>query len=87
MARLVAVGKCEACGAEFVRPASCSHAACNCQSAVAVPLELAIILPPRYMKKLEIASQHSDIPIDKLTDALLKEASKAVMRGLEVEQR
>ena len=86
MAKLVAVGKCASCGKEFVRPSSCTHAVCDCKSAVAVPLELAIILPPRYLKKLEIVSKHSGVAVEDLTEALLKTISKATLRGLAVTQ-
>ena len=86
MVRLVKIGKCGNCGKEFVRPPSCTHAACNCENPpVEVPLEMALILPPRYMKKIEKVSELSDVPVEKLMDALLKEISKAVMKGLKAQ--
>lgn len=86
MAKLRMVGECPKCGAQFVRPLPCTHATCDCQSAIAVTLEPAIILAPRQMKQIETVSKHSGIPIDKLTNELLAEASKAVLRGLKVKE-
>lgn len=39
----------------------------------------------RYMKAIQKVSDVSGVAVEDLTDALLKEAGKAVMRGLRVE--
>lgn len=54
---------------------------------VQVELQPALVLAPRHMKKIEKVSELSDIPLEKLMDALLKEVSEAVMRGLKVGDR
>lgn len=84
MAKLRMVGVCSNCGTQFVRPLPCTHAACDCQSVIEIPLEPALILAPRHLKQIEKISKLSGVAVDKLTDSLLQEINKAVMRGIKV---
>ena len=85
MAKLVMVGTCPECGATVTSRYPFMIGECLCKgNPVEVPLEPTLVLAPRHMRKLEVVSKHSGIPLDKLADALLKEISEAVMKGLKV---
>ena len=86
MAKLIMVGTCPECGATITSRYPFMIGECNCKgNPIEVPLEPALILAPRYMKRIQRVSELSGVPVDKLADALLKEASEAVLRGLKVE--
>lgn len=86
MVKLLMVGECPSCGKTVTSRYPFMIGECKCENPpVAVPLELALILPPRYMKKLEKVSELSEVPVEELTDALLKAVSEAVLRGLKAQ--
>ena len=88
MAKLIMVGTCPNCGAQVVSRYPFEIGECKCENPhVQVTLEPALLLPPRYRRKLEQASKHSGIPMERLLDALLKEASAQLLRGLTVERK
>ena len=83
MAKLVMIGKCPNCGKVVQSRFPFEIGECKCENPpIQVPLEPALILPPRYMKKIEKVSELSEVPVEELVDALLKEISEAVLRGL-----
>jgi hypothetical protein len=88
MAKLKMVGTCPECGAIIVSryPFMLGECFCKGNPAIEVPLEPALILAPRHLKQIEKVSKNSGIPVPQLTDALLTEASKAVMRGMKIKK-
>ena len=83
MARIIMVGECPSCGTKVVSRYPFEIGICKCENPhVEVPLELAIILPPRYLRKIERVSKYSGVPVEKLVEALLEETAEAVKRGL-----
>lgn len=46
-----------------------------------------MILASRHLKRIETISKISGVPVDKLTDDLLKEISKTVMRGMKIDEQ
>ena len=82
--RYVAVGECPKCGTGFVRPAVCTHAACDCSSVTEVPLHPALILPSRLHKKLQPVAVFAGVSVEDFVNALLLEASKQKLNGLKI---
>jgi len=66
------VGTCPRCGKEFMRPAECDTAACDCESAVEVPLKPALIFPLRVYKRLQKAAEAAGVTIEGLVNAILE---------------
>lgn len=87
MAKIVMVGTCSNCGATVTSRYPFLIGECLCRgNPVEVPLEPALVLAPRHMKKIEKVSELSGIPVEKLTEALLKEITEAVLKGLDVKK-
>lgn len=80
--KYVAVGKCSVCGKEFVRPAVCTDATCDCESARVVPLHPALVLPARLHKRLQKIADLAGIPLEEFVNALLLEAAKQKLRRM-----
>lgn len=79
------VGTCPECGAQVVSRYPFEIGICHCRgNPIQVPLQLAIIPAPKIQKAIQKVSDVSGVAVEDLTDTLLKEASKAVMRGLRV---
>ena len=74
--KYVAVGKCERCGREFVRPPACTDAVCGCQSATPVPLHPALILPVKLHKRLKRIAGLAHISVEVLVNKLLEVAAE-----------
>jgi hypothetical protein len=74
--KIVAVGSCERCGKEFVRPPECDCAACNCSSAVLIPLDPALILPTRMYNKFQKIAEQAGTSVEKCVNCLLEVAFK-----------
>ena len=87
LVRLIMIGKCEECGKAHISRFPFQLAYCYCQgNPVEVRLEPALILRPRFQRKLEKALQLSGVAVEELTDGPLKEISTMVLRGLAVER-
>ncbi len=82
LAKLIMVGQCPNCGAEVASRFPFEIGLCRCKnSPVEVPLQLAIIPAKRIMEKIEQVSSLSGVPVEKLVNAMLKEASKQFLEG------
>lgn len=85
MAKLIMVGTCPECGATVTSRYPFMIGECLCKgNPIEVPLEPALVLAPRHMKKIEKVSELSEVSVEELMDALLKEVREAVLRGLKV---
>ena len=85
MVKSIMVGTCSECGKTIVSRWPFQIGECSCKNPpVQVPLEMALVLPPSQMKRIEKVSELSEVPVEELMDALLKEISEAVLRGLKV---
>ena len=80
MAKLkyVMMGTCERCGKELVRTADCDVAACDCQSAVEVPLQPFLIVPIRIYNRFQKVADREKVPIESLVNMVLRLALKHV---------
>lgn len=72
------IGICTNCGREFVRPLECTHAACDCESAILVPLYPALILPPRMRRRFEKIADQANVSLERLINAVLEEGLKFI---------
>ena len=70
--RYLMVGTCERCGREFVRPADCDVAACDCQSAMEVPLHPVLILPTHIYNQFKNVADRAGVSIDLLVNKVLE---------------
>ena len=87
MVKLIMVGTCSECGKTVTSRYPFMIGECPCKNPpVDVLLEPALILAPRHMKKIQRVSEVSGIPVEKLTEALLKEITGAVLKGLDVKK-
>lgn len=78
--KFVAVGICERCGKEFVRPPECDCAVCNCSSAVLIPLDPALILPTAMYDKFQKISEQAGTSVEKCVNDVLEIAFKNYRR-------
>lgn len=85
MARLIMIGTCSNCGKTVTSKYPFEVGECSCHNPpVQVPLELAILPAPKIQKALQKVSKLSGVPADQLAEALLKEITEAVKKGLRV---
>ena len=70
--RYLMVGECERCGREFVRPAPCDIAVCDCESAREIPLQPVLILPTRMYNKFRKVADRAGVSIDLLVNKVLE---------------
>lgn len=88
MAKLIMVGECPNCGALITSRYPFEIGICRCSNpAVQVPLQLAIVMPPRFQKAIEVVEKHSGITGEKLLTELLHELSEALVRGWKTHER
>lgn len=80
--KLVAVGACEKCGREFVRPFPCDAAVCNCESATLVPLETVLVMPESLYKKYEQIASLAEVSVEDLVNAVLEVGLKEKMKEI-----
>jgi len=66
------VGECSNCGREFVRPPECDVAACDCASAIEVPLHPVLSLPPRIFNKFKKVADRAGVSMDLLVNKVLE---------------
>jgi len=83
--RYLMVGECERCGREFVRPAPCDIAVCDCESAREVPLEPVLILPTRMYNKFRKVADRAGVSIDLLVNKVLELGVKK-LEGMNVKE-
>ena len=70
------IGTCPNCKRKFIRPAECDAAACDCTSAVLVPLRPVLLLPPKMFNKIEKIANSAGVSLEKLVGAVMEEALK-----------
>ena len=67
------IGHCERCGREFVRPAECDVAACDCTgNPHEIPLYPALILPTRVYNKFKKIADRVGVSIEVVVNKLLE---------------
>jgi len=66
------IGTCPRCGKEFVRPAECDVAACDCESSVEVPLKPALIFPRSIYNRLQRAADEAGVTVERIVEEILK---------------
>lgn len=66
------VGECPRCKREFVRPPECDVAACDCQSAIEIPLHPVLILPTRMYNRFQRIADRADVTMDALMSKVLE---------------
>ena len=69
---IVSVGVYPACGREFVRPYECTHAACDCESARLIPLELAMVIDKKSYAKLSNLAKFANVSVQRVLEVLLE---------------
>jgi len=72
------VGECPNCGREFIRPADCDVAACDCESAREVPLYPTLVLPTRMYNEFKKIADREKIPLETLVNMVLELAIEYV---------
>ena len=85
--KYVAVGKCASCGKEFVRPAVCTHAACDCSSVIEVPLHRALILPCRLHKKIKRIADLAEVSVEDFVNKMIEVAAKEKVKEMKVSEK
>ena len=83
--RYLMVGECERCGREFVRPAPCDIAVCDCESAREIPLQPVLILPTRMYNKFRKVADRAGVSIDLLVNKVLELGVKK-LEGMNVKE-
>ena len=79
------VGTCERCGREFVRPADCDVAACDCESAREVPLYPVLILPTRIYNQFKKVADRAGVTMDALMSKVMESGLKK-LEGMNIKE-
>lgn len=79
------IGICPNCGREFVRPAEVTHAACDCKSAVLVPLRPVVLLPPRTFNRFQKIADRAGVNVEVLVNAILEVGIEKI-KGMSIEE-
>lgn len=82
--KYVAVGECPNCGIEIVRPAICTHAACDCSSVVEVPLHPVLVLPSRLHAKIKHVTDLAGISVEDFVNSVLNNGMKRKLKEMNI---
>ena len=80
--RYVMMGRCDHCGTEFVRPAECTHAVCECLgNPHEVALQPVLILRDPVLTRFQQIAESVGVSLEKLINGVLQVGCRMIEEG------